>query len=652
MTRLPTPGGDDGTWGDILNTYLEIAHNADGSLKTAAVTTAGSELTSNKGVANGYAALNSATQVPTSQLGGGVANSTTYLRGDGNWQLPPTAPVTSVAGKTGAVTLVASDAGAVATGALVLNVKDYGATGNGSTDDGTALLAAITAGQAAANGALIYFPPGNYVTSQRLNVTAPNIVLQGAGTSLSTITGTGSLEVVKFNTGSSFGTIRYLTIATGASNPTGLSITVSDCIAEYVTVTCNAATATAINLASGSTRSQITRCNVSGALTQGILLADDDIVIDRCYITGCSDGTVTSQGGINVNAGQRARIRFNRLISNHNHGIRYASTGADGPEISFNICIGNGDLAATHTLAGRGISISSASGNIGARLIGNRCTGNYENGLFISTGSTDAVIEGNVCKNNNVGAFAGGHGIEIDCPGSIVGNICSGNNRGISTTSDNLLIANNLCYSNTNGSSMDGIAVNGAANTLTGNVCYSNGNDGIKLYTNAVHCQLVGNVCYSNSNYGFEITSPNNNCTLGPNTSYSNTTGDYSFGSGTVAAGLIRGTADDGQGLVAAPTYGVTVTLDGWVAQEYVITVTDTSAFTVAAPVHTYSGREITVDVVNSSGGSMGVITWNAVFKLAGAFTNPANGLRRTITFYWNNTAGKWIERSRASADI
>jgi hypothetical protein len=34
--RLPTPGKDDGTWGTILNGFLEIAHTSDGSLKKAA----------------------------------------------------------------------------------------------------------------------------------------------------------------------------------------------------------------------------------------------------------------------------------------------------------------------------------------------------------------------------------------------------------------------------------------------------------------------------------------------------------------------------------------------------------------------------------------------------------------------------------------
>jgi len=32
MTRLPIPGQDDSTWGGILNDFLAVAHNADGTL--------------------------------------------------------------------------------------------------------------------------------------------------------------------------------------------------------------------------------------------------------------------------------------------------------------------------------------------------------------------------------------------------------------------------------------------------------------------------------------------------------------------------------------------------------------------------------------------------------------------------------------------
>ncbi|MGH7196813.1 MAG: hypothetical protein ACREGJ_03555 [Candidatus Saccharimonadales bacterium] len=33
MPRLPVPGSDENTWGDILNEYLSVEHNSDGTLK-------------------------------------------------------------------------------------------------------------------------------------------------------------------------------------------------------------------------------------------------------------------------------------------------------------------------------------------------------------------------------------------------------------------------------------------------------------------------------------------------------------------------------------------------------------------------------------------------------------------------------------------
>jgi hypothetical protein len=39
--RLPVPGSDDGTWGDILNSFLQVSHNSDGTLQPSAVQQAG-----------------------------------------------------------------------------------------------------------------------------------------------------------------------------------------------------------------------------------------------------------------------------------------------------------------------------------------------------------------------------------------------------------------------------------------------------------------------------------------------------------------------------------------------------------------------------------------------------------------------------------
>ena len=59
MARLPKPGSDDNTWGDILNDYLLVSHNPDGTEKTLPVSRGGtgatnaSDARANLGVTNG-----------------------------------------------------------------------------------------------------------------------------------------------------------------------------------------------------------------------------------------------------------------------------------------------------------------------------------------------------------------------------------------------------------------------------------------------------------------------------------------------------------------------------------------------------------------------------------------------------------------------
>lgn len=45
MARLPIPGGDDGIWGDVLNEFLSVEHNHDGTQKTLSVAKGGTGAT-------------------------------------------------------------------------------------------------------------------------------------------------------------------------------------------------------------------------------------------------------------------------------------------------------------------------------------------------------------------------------------------------------------------------------------------------------------------------------------------------------------------------------------------------------------------------------------------------------------------------------
>jgi hypothetical protein len=136
MPRLPIPGGDDDTWGDILNTFLDVSHNADGTLTPASVSGTGAEMTANKNQPGGYAGLNGSTQVPVALLPANalsLAGSTDvtitspsdgqaliYSASGGKWtnQTPPSAPVASIFGRTGTITAQSGDYTAAQVGAL------------------------------------------------------------------------------------------------------------------------------------------------------------------------------------------------------------------------------------------------------------------------------------------------------------------------------------------------------------------------------------------------------------------------------------------------------------------------------------------------------------------------------------------------------
>ena len=45
MARLPVPGSDGGSWGTILNEFLEVSLNADGTVKSSAVATKADDTT-------------------------------------------------------------------------------------------------------------------------------------------------------------------------------------------------------------------------------------------------------------------------------------------------------------------------------------------------------------------------------------------------------------------------------------------------------------------------------------------------------------------------------------------------------------------------------------------------------------------------------
>jgi hypothetical protein len=91
----------------------------------------------------------------------------------------------------GTVTKSVTHANLVGNTLKAYSVKSYGAAGDGTTDDTTAIQAAITAAQNAGGG-VVYFPEGVYLIRDTIFVTGDNISLVGDGQGASIITSDNS----------------------------------------------------------------------------------------------------------------------------------------------------------------------------------------------------------------------------------------------------------------------------------------------------------------------------------------------------------------------------------------------------------------------------------------------------------------------------
>lgn len=267
MARLPTPGSDDGDWGNILNDFLQQSHGSGGAIKANAVDSAaiqdsavtvaklgvsggsdgqvlskdtgssgGLQWVSPSGVPDATASVKGILQL-TGDLGGtatsptvpgltGKANTTRAintthsLTGGGNLTADRTLSLvndaaspgnsqyygTNGSGTKGYFALPAggsapdypnnSGTATVVARPSVTDVRDYGATGDGSTDDTAAIAAAVSAAHTAGNS--IYFPAGEYLVTAFPTLNDYDTI-HGDGADKSTVIYGGSGTLITLN---------------------------------------------------------------------------------------------------------------------------------------------------------------------------------------------------------------------------------------------------------------------------------------------------------------------------------------------------------------------------------------------------------------------------------------------------------------------
>lgn len=189
MARLPQPGGDIGAWAELLNQYLLITHDDDGTQRTGSISS-GALQRGSVGVEHLRASGAPATLRSTVS---GAPDGDLVLVQEGDalvWKstLALAAPVRQT----------------------TINVADYGAIGDGKTDDTAAVQRAI---DAAPQGGSVVFPFGIYMVTG-LKISNKGTALVGAarwGTRLVRLRGNKPLLDIS-GTGTGIGHLRYVSL--------------------------------------------------------------------------------------------------------------------------------------------------------------------------------------------------------------------------------------------------------------------------------------------------------------------------------------------------------------------------------------------------------------------------------------------------------
>jgi hypothetical protein len=351
-----------------------------------------------------------------------------------------------------------------------LNIKDFGAKGDGVTDDSIAIQTAINASA----GLKLYCPKGNYIAKGLIGIS--NIVIEGEGKDLVTFTRIASASdttsILEFNSKSHF-TISGITFDGNKANETNgaMAITIIGC-SDY----------------------NITKCKVINCKTN----------------SGYGSGIYIS-GGTNKTATTISNILNNSFESNDGDGISVCKEWnllIQGNIFKYNSGCGVNVLDNEYPV------VSNVSNNI--QILNNFAFNNSSVGIrvagFVEGGTADAPvlgtslpqsrkihIHGNICTNN------GSYGIVYQgTNGSVMGNTCELNSRNVDYAGGILFnAANSICSSNsTRDNKSYGIDAGGALGcVISNNECmYEGATDGTKAtYINVgagISCIVSGNQIY------------------------------------------------------------------------------------------------------------------------------------------------------------
>lgn len=375
-------------------------------------------------------------------------------------------------------------------GSIYYNVQNYGAKGDGSTDDTSAISATITA-CLAGGGGVVFFPAGTYITSSQVTIGGNNVTLMGTGIgSVVKAKSTADFTLMLYATGRTGLCIKDMVfdanqasrvgILTGIGGAISLS-TCTDCFVINVIVK-NTIGYTAISAAAfalNGTRIQAIGCTaedcgIAGKTSDGFFTAGTQILTVGCIAKNATDT------GFVISNGQQCGIGDCTAIG---CGAGAAIVGASSGDTKGNFIDG---LTVYDYAAGTtgGVQILNASsGNVLDTRLSNINIKNVSAlgpGLFVRTTSS-GVITGITLD-----------GVSIDA---------TGGSQALVITATNINISN--CYFKTGGTTVVQFQSGCSSVVMTGCQIYGSGTFGLQL-TGGSDYVITNNIITSSGlSYGF-----------------------------------------------------------------------------------------------------------------------------------------------------
>jgi len=453
MSRLPNLGGDDNTWGAVLNDFLSVSLNTDGTLKSTA-DTAAVHITGNETVA-GVKTFSSSPIVPTPSTSTQAANKS-YVDGVATSGAPDASTSTKgliqLAGdlngpSTSATNPIISNGAIttskIATGAVTTNEIADGTITDTDISGGAGIaknkLAALNIGDAdvsaiseskitnlttdLGNRVQLGGDLGNTATSPQVlstHLSSPLPLLQGG-------TGSTTKNFVDLSTNQSIAGIKTFSTEIVVPTPTNSSDAVTkayaDSIAQGLSVktAANEATTAALpantyNNGASGVGATLTATSNAALTVDGVTVSTNDRVLVKNEVAGANNGiyTVTQTGSgsapyiltrsTDMNTGSQVTGAFVFITSgtvNSDNGFVVSGSGPytmGTTVITWTQFSGAGQITAGTgiTKSGNTLSlttpVSVTNGGTGAATLTGLLVGNGSSAVTTTTAPTGAVV--------------------------------------------------------------------------------------------------------------------------------------------------------------------------------------------------------------------------------------------------------------------